>query len=284
MLGHEVVLMDARQKGGGLNEFGIAAYKTVDGFAQAEIDWLLRVGGITVEYGRALGRDVSLGDLAAAFDAVFLGIGLGGVNALAADGADRTGVRPAVDFIAELRQAGDLSALPVGRRVVVVGGGMTAIDAAIQSRLLGAEEVTILYRRGRERMGASGYEQELAATKGVRIVANAVPTRVGGNGAVGEVAVAWTGEGPDGLEQTGEGFELEADQVLVAIGQCLAGVPEELAIEGGKIAVTGPGRTSAAKVWAGGDCASGGDDLTVTAVAEGRDAAMDIHSALTGPS
>jgi dihydropyrimidine dehydrogenase (NAD+) subunit PreT len=281
MLGHDVVLMDARPKGGGLNEFGIAAYKAVDGFAQKEIDWLLGIGGITVEYGRALGRDVSLDDLAAAYDAVFLGLGLGGVNALAAAGAGKTGVRPAVDFIGDLRQSDDLAALPVGRRVVVVGGGMTAIDAGIQSKLLGAEEVTILYRRSRDRMGASAYEQELAAARGVRIIANAVPVRVEGDGAVAAVGVARTVEGPDGLVETGEGFALPADQILVAIGQRLDDVPGGLALAGGKIAVTGSGRTSRPGVWAGGDCASGGDDLTVTAVAEGRDAAMDIHDALT---
>ncbi len=282
LLGHAVVLMDARPKGGGLNEFGIAAYKAVDGFAQAEVDWLLGIGGITVEYGRALGGDLGLDDLAAGFDAVFLGVGLGGVNALAAAGADRPGVRPAVDFIGDLRQSGDLAALPVGRRVVVVGGGMTAIDAAIQSKLLGAEEVTILYRRSREKMGASAYEQELAATSGVRIVTNAVPVRVEGNGAVSTIAVARTEESAAGLVETGDGFDLPADQILVAIGQRLDGAPAGLALAGGKIAVTGPGRTSRPGVWAGGDCASGGDDLTVTAVAEGRDAAMDIHAALSG--
>jgi len=282
MLGHDVMLIDARPKGGGLNEFGIAAYKAVDSFAQREVDWLLGIGGITVEYGRALGADVSLDDLAAAYDAVFLGLGLGGVNALAADGSDRAGVRSAVDFIGDLRQSGDLAALPVGRRVVVVGGGMTAIDAAIQSKLLGAEEVTILYRRGRDRMGASAWEQELAATRGVRIVTNAVPASVGGNGSVASVTAALTEDGPDGLVETGEVFEIPADQILIAIGQRLAGVPDGLALAGGKIAVTGPGRTSRPGVWAGGDCASGGDDLTVTAVAEGRDAAMDIHATLTG--
>jgi glutamate synthase (NADPH/NADH) small chain len=282
MLGHDVALMDARQKGGGLNEFGIAAYKAVEGFAQAELDWLLGIGGITVQYGRALGRDVALDDLVRDYDAVFLGIGLAGVNALGIEGAGKAGVRPAVEFIAELRQAADLGALPVGRRVVVVGGGMTAIDAGVQSKLLGAEEVTIVYRRGRDRMGASGYEQELAANAGVRIVANAAPVRVAGNGAAGEVELAYTEEGPGGLRETGETFTLKADQVLVAIGQRLEGAPHGLALKGGKIRVTGPGRTGLPGVWAGGDCASGGDDLTVTAVAEGRDAAMDIHAALTG--
>jgi glutamate synthase (NADPH/NADH) small chain len=262
--------MDAREKPGGLNEFGIAAYKTVEGFAQAEVVWLLGIGGIEVAYGRQLGRDVTLAALREAFDAVFLGIGLGGVRAL----EGKAGVRPAVEFIAALRQASDLAALPVGRRVVVVGGGMTAVDAAVQSKKLGAEEVTIVYRRGRERMGASGYEQELAATSGVRIVCNAVPVKVKGDGAVREVEVAYTEERDGGLEVTDATFGIAADQVLVAIGQTLAEVPAGLEVDGGKIRVSGAGRTSLEGVWAG------GDDLTVTAVAEGRDAAMDIHRVL----
>jgi dihydropyrimidine dehydrogenase (NAD+) subunit PreT len=280
MLGHEVVLMEAREKPGGLNEFGIAAYKAVDGFAQREVEWLLGIGGIELRHGMRLGRDLTLAALADEFDAVFLGLGLGGVRALEAEGADRDGVRPAVDFIAELRQADELTALPVGRRVVVIGGGMTAIDAGVQARKLGAEEVTIVYRRGRDRMGASVYEQDLATSAGVRIVAGAVPVRVGGNGAVREIDCAYTVEDAAGLRLGDETFTLAADQVLAAIGQTLGPVPEVLQTAAGKIAVEGPGRTSLPRVWAGGDCASGGDDLTVTAVAEGRDAAMDIHAAL----
>jgi glutamate synthase (NADPH/NADH) small chain len=272
--------MDAREKGGGLNEFGIAAYKTVAGFAQAEVAWLLGIGGIEVEHGRRLGRDVTLGELRETYDAVFLGVGLGGVRELEAKGAGKDGVRPAVEFIAELRQAKDLEDLPVGRRVVVIGGGMTAIDAGVQAKKLGAEEVTIVYRRGRERMGASGYEQELAATTGVRIVCNAVPVKVRGKDEVREVEFAYTQEGKGGLKVGDETFEIDADQVLTAIGQTLGDVPEGLEVDGGKIVVSGAGRSSLKGVWAGGDCASGGDDLTVTAVAEGRDAAMDIHRAL----
>jgi glutamate synthase (NADPH/NADH) small chain len=280
MLGHAVEIFEARAKGGGLNEFGIAAYKAPDGFAQAELDWLLGIGGITVRHGAGLGDGLTLAGLRADFDAVFLGIGLAGVRALEAEGAPREGVHPAVEFIAELRQA-DLAALPVGRRVVVIGGGMTAIDAAVQSRLLGAEEVTLVYRRGRDRMGASRHEQDHATANGVRIVCSAAPVEVRGNGAVREVVFAYTEEGPEGLRETGETFALAADQVFTAIGQSLSGAPGELALAGGKIAVTGPGRTSLDGVWAGGDCAEGGDDLTVTAVAEGRDAAEDIHGALT---
>jgi glutamate synthase (NADPH/NADH) small chain len=280
MHGHDVVLYDGRSKAGGLNEFGIASYKTPGGFAQAEVEWLLSIGGITVELGKRLGDGLTLQSLTAAYDAVFLGIGLAGVNALRAAGEDKGGVRDAVDFIAELRQASDLSRLPVGRNVVVIGGGMTAVDAAVQSKLLGAENVTMVYRRGREQMSASEYEQDHATSKGVRIIHNARPVAVHGNGTVVEVEFEYTREGLKGLEGTGETFRIAADQVFKAIGQTLEGVPEALHLDGGKIAVQGAGRTSVPKVWAGGDCAAGGEDLTVTAVAEGRDAAEDIHATL----
>jgi dihydropyrimidine dehydrogenase (NAD+) subunit PreT len=282
MKGHDVDLYDARSKGGGLNEYGIAAYKTVNGFAGAEVDWLMQIGGITLHTGKALGKDLSLDALKSDYDAVFLGMGLGGVNALRAEGEDKGGVSDAVEFISDLRQSEDLSSLPVGRNVVVIGGGMTAVDAAVQSKLLGAENVTILYRRSRAEMPASRFEQDLAASKGVRLVFNAKPVRVTGNGAAQALEAEYTVSGPDGLKGTGETFTIPADQVLKAIGQTLEGAPEALTIEGGKIAVTGPGRTSMEGVWAGGDCASGGEDLTVTAVAEGRDAAEDIHASLTG--
>ncbi len=280
--GHDVVIFEAREKPGGLNEYGIAAYKTPHDFAQSEVDWIMEIGGISLRQGMALGRDITLDKLRAEFDAVFLGMGLGGVNALGVSGDDRDGVRDAVDFIAELRQTDDLSALPVGRHVVVIGGGMTAVDAAVQSKLLGAEHVTMVYRRGRERMSASDHELDHAATAGVKIITDAVPVAVHGNGALREVEFAYTRQGPNGLEASDERFRLPADQLFRAIGQTLEGTPEELALEGGKIAVDGAGKTSAPMVWAGGDCTGGGEDLTVTAVAQGRDAAADIHARLMG--
>ncbi|MEP2027235.1 MAG: NAD(P)-dependent oxidoreductase [Paracoccaceae bacterium] len=277
MLGTDVTVFDARTKPGGLNEFGIAAYKTTGGFAQAEVEWLLKIGGITMEYGRAVGGDLSLTDLQADYDAVFLGLGLGGANALGVAGEDKDGVVNAVDFISDLRQASDIATLPVGRDVVVIGGGMTAVDAAVQSKLLGALNVTLVYRRGRDRMNASVFEQDLAASKGVRIITNASPVAVHGNGAVREIEFEFT---DDDLSPTGQSVRLAADQVFKAIGQTLEGT-ELPDLAGGKIAVTGQGRTTLNGVWAGGDCASGGDDLTVTAVAEGRDAAIDINASLT---
>lgn len=280
MLGHDVTVYDAKPKAGGLNEYGIAAYKSTEDFAAREVEWLCSIGGIEIKPGMALGAELKLDDLVGCFPAVFLSVGLGGVNALSVSGDDKDGVDDAVSFIENLRQAGDLSALPVGRNVVVIGGGMTAVDAAVQSKLLGADNVTIAYRRGRDSMGASRYEQDLAASKGVKLLFNVMPVAIHGNGVVAEIELEYTATNDGKLIGTGEAIRLPADQVFSAIGQTL-NTDTGLTLAGRKIAVTGAGQTSRKGVWAGGDCASGGDDLTVTAVAEGRDAAMDIHTALT---
>ncbi|WP_436639825.1 NAD(P)-dependent oxidoreductase [Microbaculum sp. FT89] len=281
--GHSVTVFEAREKLGGLDEYGIAAYKTVDDFARKEVDFVLSIGGVTIETGKALGRDIALADLRSKYDAVFLGIGLGGVNALRAEGEDLDGVHDAVDYIAELRQADDLSALPIGRRVVVIGGGMTAIDMAVQARHLGAEDVTIAYRRGAEQMGASGFEQELAQVNGVRILYWVKPNAVtGDDGHATGIELERTRLDGSRVVGTGETIHLPADMVFKAIGQTLVEGPlgGELKIDGGKIVVDDEGRTSLDGVWAGGDCVAGGEDLTVQAVAHGRDAAASIHRAL----
>ena len=280
--GHDVVIFDAREKAGGLNEYGIATYKAVDDFAQREVDYVLAVGGIEVKTGLKLGRDFTLADLTQNFDAVFLGMGLAGVNALRAEGEDLPGVEDAVDFIASLRQATDKATVPVGRRVVVIGGGMTAVDAAVQAKLLGAEEVTICYRRGKEQMNASEFEQDLAASKGVMIRHWLQPKRViAKEGRVAGIEVEYT-EMQDGrLVGTGETGILAADQIFKAIGQTFeASGLGSLSLDGGRIAVDAEGRTSIAGVWAGGDCVKAGEDLTVTSVAQGRDAAESINRAL----
>ncbi|MBN9234747.1 MULTISPECIES: NAD(P)-dependent oxidoreductase [Phyllobacteriaceae] len=286
--GHEVKILEARPKAGGLNEYGIAAYKSVDDFAQAEVDYVTAIGGIAIENDKALGRDFQLSELTKQYDAVFLGMGLSGVNALRADGEDADGVANAVDFIAELRQTSDLAGLPVGRRVVVIGGGMTAVDAAVQSKLLGAEEVTICYRRGQEHMNASGFEQDLAAANGVTIRHWLQPKKVVSDGGkVVAVELEYTAIKGDKLGGTGETLRLAADQVFKAIGQsfqpaALNGSGQAMALENGRIQVDAEGRTSLAKVWAGGDCVvDSREDLTVSAVAAGRDAAESIHRALT---
>lgn len=286
--GHEVVIFDAKPKPGGLNEYGIAAYKLVDDFAQREVDFVLSVGGITIEHEKSLGRDFDLALLRRDFDAVFLGLGLAGVRALAAPGETLAGVRDAVDFIVELRQARPDAPPPIGRRVVVIGGGNTAIDAATQSRLLGADEVTIVYRRGPEHMSATGKEQRWAQVNGVVIRHWATPIRFFGSSAVTGVEFERTRADDAGrLTATGERFVIEADTVLKAIGQTF--VPDPLrmpdgavpVVEEGRIHVDADGLTSIGGVYAGGDCVAG-EDLTVQAVQDGKLAAEAIHRYLAG--
>ena len=284
MRGHDVTLFDARKKAGGLNEFGIAAYKTVDEFAQREVDFVLAIGGIKIESGKSLGKGLKLAQLESDFDAVFLGLGYAGVNALGITGEDSKGVEDAVAYIAELRQAKDLSKLKVGRRVVVIGGGMTAIDIAVQSKLLGAEEVSILYRRGRAHMKASAYEQELALSHGVAICEWAMPKKliIKGGKAIG-LKVEGTAMKGEKLVGTGKSYELAADVVFKAIGQTFEDVTAgALALQDGRIKVDDGKRTSRPKVWAGGDCVAGNRALTVAAVDDGRRAAESINAFLKG--
>lgn len=286
LLGHRVTVFEALRKPGGLNEYGLARYKTVGDFAQREVDWLLSVGGIRIEHGMRLGEEISLAGLARDHDAVFVGLGLAGVNSLglAPEAEALDGVADAVDFIAGLRQADDLAALPVGRRVVVIGGGMTAIDAAVQSKKLGAEEVTIVYRRDQPRMSASSYEQGWALRNGVTIRTQSVLKSLDHEGGCVRAATFARVADRDGrLEETGEHWTAVADTVLKAIGQTLSVADPAmttLALRGGRIEVDAEGRTSLPKVWAGGDCSFGGQDLTVEAVEHGKIAAHSMHRLL----
>ncbi len=285
-VGHDVVVFDARPKAGGLNEYGIAEYKMLD-FAMREIDWLLSIGGIQIRNGEALGANLSLADLRRDFAAVFIGVGLAGVNALGIEGEELAGVRNAVDFIAELRQTPDLSQLPIGRRVVVIGGGNTAIDASVQSRKLGAERVMLAYRRGAAHMSATLAEREFAQTEGVTLVEWVRPRRMlGSDGNVTGVEFEYTKLDADQcLVGTGERLIVPADFVLKAVGQALDAQDHALKIEKGRIVVNADYSTSLPGVWAGGDCIGSGVDLTVQAVEDGKRAAHAIDStlaALTG--
>ncbi|WP_296447066.1 NAD(P)-dependent oxidoreductase, partial [Rhodoferax sp. UBA5149] len=288
-LGHAVVVFDARPKAGGLNEYGLAGYKTPDNFAQREVKWLLDIGGIEIRSGWTLDSVAQLEALCKDYDALFLGMGLGTTHRLGVPGEALDGVQDAVDFIARLRQTDDLSALPIGRRVLVIGGGMTAVDAAVQSRLLGAEEVHMVYRRGPEALSASPAEQAWAQTNGVTIHHWLAPVEILGHrshsGHVGAVRFARQALVNDKLSPTGEMQTLEADMVFKAIGQQLGNpvlAQAGFKLEGGRLATDAVGQTNLSGIWAGGDCRAGGLDLTVEAVAHGKQSAGAIHAQLTG--
>jgi dihydropyrimidine dehydrogenase (NAD+) subunit PreT len=286
-LGHGVTILEARERLGGLNEYGVAEYKVADHFARDEVAFILGIGGIEVRTGAALGNGAALAELRRGYDAVFLGMGLAGVNALGVDGGTLAGVHDAVEYIARLRQSSDFAALPVGRRIVVIGGGNTAIDIAVQTKRLGAEDVTLVYRRGPEAMGATAHEQEFAQINGVKIKHWARPLRLAGsNGHVAEAVFEYVRLDGGTLAGTGESFALAADMVFKAIGQVFVADPlradgkELLELERGRIKVDAERRTSLDKVWAGGDCVWGGQDLTVQAVEDGKRAAISIDRAL----
>ena len=281
-LGHSAVIFNRNSKLGGLNEYGIAAYKTVNDFAQQEVSWILNIGGIEVRSDTALGIDFTLDAIRDEFDAVFLAFGLGAVKKLGLPNEDAEGVLNAVDYIASLRQSETMDDLPVGRRVIVIGGGMTAIDIAVQSKRLGSEFVEIVYRRGPEQMGASEYEQEFAQTSGVSIRHWAKPTKIHVSDRLTGIEFERTELDADGkLQSTGDTWSLNADIAFKAVGQSIASdvfgdAADLFEQKGGKLLVDDDRKTSLPNVWAGGDCIYGHDDLTVTAVQDGKTAANAI--------
>ena len=287
-LGHDVVIFDANPKAGGLNEYGLASYKTPDNFAQREVAWLLSIGGITIQNGYKLESTAQLDALRKDFDALFLGMGLATTHQLGVAGESLTGVQDAVEFIATLRQTADLATLPVGRRVVVIGGGMTAVDASVQSALLGAENVHMVYRRGPETMSSSSVEQEWAQTNGVTIHHYLAPVEILASSSepshVGGVKFARQAVVHGKLQTTGEFEVIQADMVLKAIGQQLGNpllIDAGFTLSGGRIATDAAGQTNLKGVWAGGDCRAGGQDLTVEAVEHGKQSAKAIHAMLS---
>jgi len=282
VLGHDVMIYNRDDKLGGLNEFGIAAYKTVDNFAQREVEYILSIGGIEVKSGVALGKDFSLQKLRDQYDAVFIGLGLAAVNALGLDNEELAGVESAIDYIRDLRQSTDLSELPVGSNVVVIGGGMTAIDIAVQSKRLGADSVTIAYRRGAEQMGASEFEQKLAQTNGVTIHHWVAPRAISqlDDGLSIELEISQLDD-EGRLQSTGDTMTLAADVIFKAIGQKMANHElDGIDLEHGRILVDEDRATTLDGVWAGGDCVVDGEDLTVSAVRDGKLAAIAIDRSL----
>ncbi|MDE0941724.1 MAG: NAD(P)-dependent oxidoreductase [Alphaproteobacteria bacterium] len=280
--GHDVTIFEGQPKPGGLNEYGIAAYKLPNDYAQGEVAFITAIGGIEIRYDLALGRDISLAQLRLDYDAVFLGLGQGGVRNLGVPGADLAGVDNAVDYISKLRQAKDLGALSVGATIVVIGGGNTAIDIAVQTKRLGAEDVTLVYRRGPEQMSATDHEQDFAQTNGVRIKHWLRPVRLEGDGNVTAAVFAGVRLEGDGLVDTGVEQNIPCDMVFKAVGQAFVPLTDDSpAVSGGRIDADDMGQTSLSDVWAGGDCVAG-EDLTVQAVQDGKVAAGAIHKFLVG--
>jgi dihydropyrimidine dehydrogenase (NAD+) subunit PreT len=292
--GHRVIIYEAASKSGGLNEYGIAKYKLVDNYAQQEVDFVLKIGGITIKYNMALGNHITLSELRSKHDAVFIGIGMGQTNQLNVAGEDLPSVEDSVHYIGQLRQSEKLADLPVARRIVVIGGGMTAIDIAVQSKKLGAEQVTLVYRRSRSAMGASAHEQALALSQGIKFMFNLTPSAIiGDQQGISAVEfrptcldkqsklIASDGEKELNNDQS---LRLTCDIVFKAIGQHLdsslfIGRESVRLDKYGRIAVNEKFQTSLSRVFAGGDCIKG-KDLVVEAVHHGDSAALAINELL----
>ena len=286
-LGYEVTVFDKKKAGGGLNTYGIAYYKMRPEISLEEVKMIERLG-VKFRYGVEIGKDVPIADLEQNYDAIFLGLGLGGANRLGIPGEDLPEVVDALDFI-EWIHTKPLHEVPVGRRVAVLGCGNTAIDAVSQSKRLGAEVATIIYRRGENDMPAYEFEYELAKNDGATFHFHTIPTEVlGENGNVKALRLAKT-EFRDGKLQLVPGSEWieEFDLVLKAVGQEKQTSIFTQLFPGLKLDRKGrvehnpeTMETGVPKLFVGGDCANGGREV-VNAVAEGKRAARGISAMLT---
>ncbi len=287
--GHDVVVFEARDVPGGLDTLGIAAYKISTEFALSEVE-LVRQIGVDLRLNQRVTAD-ALKTLLAEFDAVFLGIGLGRTLPLGIEGEDLPGVWEALDFIFQTHTKPHAEC-QVGRHVLVLGAGNTAIDVATAARRLGSPRVTIAYRRGEEAMPAFAYEYELAKADGVQFEWFVLPLRVVAEGGVarGVEFVRTELENPASRTSpvkpvAGSRVVVHADMIVKALGQeplldLLKALPG-LRIDRGQVAVDpATGATHVPRLFAGGDCIRGGGEI-VDAVQDGKVAAAGIHALLS---
>ncbi|HJU22980.1 MAG TPA: NAD(P)-dependent oxidoreductase [Casimicrobiaceae bacterium] len=288
-LGYESIVFEASQNAGGLNTSGVAEYKMTPEFALREVGWLVEAG-VQVKLGTRIGKDVSIDELEQKFDAIFVGVGLGRVGKLGIPGDELDGVVDAIDFIAQLKL--DRNRVHVGHKVVVIGGGNTSIDCVTQAQRLGAEEVSLVYRRGPEEMPAYHHEVQLARESGCRFLYLHQPVRVLGRGKVEAIELQRMRLGvPDASGRRkpepagGDAVVLACDMVVAATGQqprseLLESLPGVRLDRGRVLVDERTMQTSNPRYFAGGDCVSGGQEV-VNAVAEGKRAALGIAAFLT---
>ncbi len=269
--GHDVVIFEKEREPGGLDRYGIAEYKIDANFVRREMDYLLKLGGFEIKTGRAPVDPGKLKKLLADYDAVLIAVGLGPTKSLGVPGEDLHGVVDALSFIRRIKTQ-SLDSVPVGRRVVVIGAGNTAIDAATQAKRLGAESVTVVYRRGREHAKCTDHEYEISLADGCEWIFDAAPVDVLGD-SNGHVTSAR-------FKKDGEVFELPCDHFIKAIGQepfpWLQEVPG-LELEPNRTIKVDPitWMTNVPGLFAAGDCVKQAKEV-VNAVYEGKRAAQAI--------
>jgi dihydropyrimidine dehydrogenase (NAD+) subunit PreT len=290
-LGHAVTVFEKRGLAGGLNTYGIVVFREPMSISLKEIE-MVQALGVEIRTGVEVGKDVQVADLLDDYDAVFLGVGLGRVTKLGIPGEDLPGVHDGLDWVERVRLE-KLTEIEVGRRVAVIGAGNTAIDAAVIARRLGAEEVTIVYRRSEAEMTAYRFEYECARQEGCEYGWLTLPVRILGEERVTGVECVRTrlGEpGEDGRRQPeivpGTEHVIECDQVILATGQRrYREFLDSIGVENdrGRVIVDeATGRTSHPAIFAGGDCVLKSNEMAavVVAVEHGKRAAQGIHAML----
>jgi glutamate synthase (NADPH/NADH) small chain len=280
-LGYEVDIYEAKELPSGLIVYGVAPYKITNEEALKEVEYLQKQLKFDIKYKTAITSKEQIKELENDYDAIFLGVGLGKTRQLELDGEDKKGVVGAVEFIEELRMKHHL--LKVPKKVVVIGGGNTAMDAASESARMGARKTVLAYRNSKEKMGAYGFEYDLAISAGVDSLFNVTPLSIVGNGKVEGVKFAKT-EMVDGKLQTNMNnvFIVRCDLVIKATGQAKQGhlydLIDDLDVGNNTIIKVNEEtfQTSNPKYFAGGDAINGGAEV-VNAAYDGKMAAQGIH-------
>ncbi|HXB39084.1 MAG TPA: NAD(P)-dependent oxidoreductase [Bacteroidia bacterium] len=282
--GVNVTVFEKEEEGGGLMTYGVAAYKVTPEACKEEVGYITSIGGIDIQYKKELGKDITIAELQKNYDAVFLGIGVGVARELSIPGEELDGVVDAISFIYDLR-TNDYSKISIGDKVAVIGMGMTAIDAATQSKRLGAKEVTMIYRRTENEKPCTDVELDLAKLDGCTFVWLASPKEIIGEAGKAKKLICSKmklgdpdASGRRAPVDTGETFTIEVDMIIKAAGQ----IPfEELVAKSslqnksGKISISNTCETNLKGVFAGGDAVNGGKEV-VDAVQAGKDAAKGI--------
>jgi dihydropyrimidine dehydrogenase (NAD+) subunit PreT len=286
--GYEVTIFDRRQNPGGLNTYGIAAYKIRASDAIRETD-LVKQLGVRFRQNTEVGRDITFADLENQFDAIFIGVGLGETWDLRLPGEDLDGVCGAIEFI-EQTKTQPFDKVEIGRRIACIGAGNTAIDVVTAARRLGAETIYLVYRRSEAEMPAFPYEYLLAKQDAVTFLWQTHPVRIAGkNGAVTALECLRTELGPPDAKGRrtpvpvpGTEFSVEVDMVVGAVGQqpvtdFLRAVHGLDLNKNGTVKIDDHYQTGHPKYFAAGDCTNGGKEV-VDAVAEGMAAARGLDA------
>jgi glutamate synthase (NADPH/NADH) small chain len=290
--GHDVVVYDSRTKAGGLNTYGIAQYKLTPETALAEAKMIEDLG-VVIKCNVTVGTDIAFAELESKYDAVFLGVGLGHTQHLGVPGEDLDGVVDALTFIEHLKMK-PYGTFKVPPRVLVIGAGNTAVDAATQARRLGADSVAFVYRRSEHEVPAYDYEVDIAKTDGCTFHWLTAPVSIVGTygKVVGLECVRMELTTKDASGRRGvapiqaSAHVIPCDLVILAVGQTkrthmLKGVPGLKLDASGRVVVNANGQTTNPKFFAGGDCVNGGKEI-VNAAADGKRAARHINAFLRG--